>query len=138
MTENQTARLIGSAPVFLVADVVKAAEYYRDVLGFTYPRFWGEPPGFCMPKRDDFIVMLSLTKTAATVLPNSNIEEAATRWDAYFWIDDANKLFKEFKANGAQIVHKPIIKEYYSMKEFAVKDLDGYILAFGQPLPVKA
>lgn len=30
------ARIIGSAPILLVAEVA-AAEYYRDRLGFTYP-----------------------------------------------------------------------------------------------------
>ena len=29
------ARVTGIAPYFLVADVVKAAEYYRDRLGFA-------------------------------------------------------------------------------------------------------
>lgn len=45
MKEIQTAIIIGSAPTFLVADLVKSAEYYRDSLGFTYPMIWGEPPG---------------------------------------------------------------------------------------------
>jgi predicted lactoylglutathione lyase len=132
MNEIQPARIIGSAPVFLVADIVKSAEYYRDVFGFSYSRLWGEPTDFCMPSRDNLIVMLSLTKSAATVQPNGNVKEALTRWDAYFWIDDADKLFNEFNAKGAKIVYEPTIKKYYNMKEFAVKDLNGYILAFGQ------
>jgi catechol 2,3-dioxygenase-like lactoylglutathione lyase family enzyme len=45
---------VGSAPVLLVADVVKAADYYRDKLGFTYDRFWGEPPNFVILNRDNF------------------------------------------------------------------------------------
>jgi hypothetical protein len=43
------AKIIGSAPILLVADVVASAAYYRDQLGFTCDRFWGEPPCFCMP-----------------------------------------------------------------------------------------
>ena len=45
-------RIVGSAPILLVADVVAAANYYRDKLGFTYERFWGNPPNFCMVHRD--------------------------------------------------------------------------------------
>ena len=35
------------APYFIVDDVVATANYYRDELGFTYDRFFGEPPAFC-------------------------------------------------------------------------------------------
>jgi catechol 2,3-dioxygenase-like lactoylglutathione lyase family enzyme len=45
-------RLKHSHPIFLVKDVVKAAEYYRDVLGFRFDRYWGEPPCFCTVWRD--------------------------------------------------------------------------------------
>jgi hypothetical protein len=34
------------SPSFLVDDVVATAEYYRDVLGFSFDRYWGEPPCF--------------------------------------------------------------------------------------------
>jgi len=30
----------------------KSAEYYRDVLGFSFNRYWGEPPCFVMLERD--------------------------------------------------------------------------------------
>ena len=138
MIEIQPARIIGSAPLFLVADVVKSAEYYRNVLGFNYPGFWNEPPNFCMPMRDNFIVMLLNMETAAAALPNGKIEADSSTWDVYFWIDDADKLFNEFKDKGAQIFYEPTIREFYNMKEFAVKDLDGYILAFGQHWPERS
>lgn len=35
------AKIVGSAPILLVADVVAAAEHYRDRLGFAFERFWG-------------------------------------------------------------------------------------------------
>jgi hypothetical protein len=33
--------LLAIAPLFFVADVAKAAEFYRDVLGFAFERIWG-------------------------------------------------------------------------------------------------
>jgi len=66
-------KVFGVAPFFLVRDVVKAGEYYRDALGFSYPRFWGEPPGFCMPERDGVIMMLSQVKDASVVRPNAKV-----------------------------------------------------------------
>jgi hypothetical protein len=43
---SPAAKLTASAPVLLVRDVVSAANHYRDALGFTYERFWGDPPSF--------------------------------------------------------------------------------------------
>ena len=40
------AKLTASAAVLLVRDVVKAANHYRDAMGFEYERFWGDPPSF--------------------------------------------------------------------------------------------
>ncbi|MGI9380237.1 MAG: hypothetical protein ACR2OW_11350 [Methyloligellaceae bacterium] len=52
------ARLISGAPILLVADVVASANYYRDKLGFSYERFWGEPQSFCIVSRDGCSIML--------------------------------------------------------------------------------
>ncbi|MFI5175523.1 MAG: VOC family protein [Terriglobia bacterium] len=132
---EQAQQIIGSAPYFFVSDVVKAAEYYRDVLGFADPRVWGDPPEFCMPRRDGFIVMLSQVRDPSRISPNGKINGHPETWDAYFWINDAEALFQEFKNRGASVVYEPCILELYEMKEFAVRDLDGYVLAFGQDWP---
>ncbi len=39
------SKIISSAPVLLVADVVGSANWYRDKLGFSYDHMYGEPPG---------------------------------------------------------------------------------------------
>jgi hypothetical protein len=57
---------------------------------------------------------------------------------AYFWIRDADALFDEFEKNGVEVVYEPKIIELYTMKEFAVRDLNGYVLAFGQDWPAAA
>jgi hypothetical protein len=38
--------LLAIAPLFFVADINRAVRYYRDVLGFTIERIWGELPCF--------------------------------------------------------------------------------------------
>ncbi len=123
-------QLLGIAPYFLVRNVVKAAEYYRDALGFSYPRFWGEPPIFCMPHRDGVIIMLSQTQDALIIRPNAKARRDES-WDAYVWVNDADALYAEVKAHGAIIAYEPVLKEEYGNREFGVRDLDGYLLAFG-------
>ena len=53
MSTISQARLTASAPVLLVKDVVAAADFYRDTMGFRYERFWGKPPSFVILKRDE-------------------------------------------------------------------------------------
>jgi hypothetical protein len=127
----QAPKLIGSAPVLLVADVVKAAHYYRDQLGFTYERFWGEPPYFCMVKRDGFIVMLAQAPADARLVPHWRVVDKM--WNAYFWCDDVEALHAEFVRRGARIDYGLGIKPY-GIKEFGIQDLDGHDIAFGQHL----
>lgn len=123
-------QLLSIAPYFLVRDVVVAAEYYRDALGFSYTRFWGEPPCFCMPHRDGLIIMLSQTQDASIIRPNSKARREKS-WDAYVWVKDADALYAEVKPRGAIIAYEPVLKEEYGNREFGVRDLDGYLLAFG-------
>ncbi len=124
-------KIIGSAPILLVADVVKSANYYRDKLGFTYDRFWGEPPCFCMPRRDGHIVMLSQVDDPKHIVPHYKV--VPNMWNIYFWVDDVEAVYAELKGRGATIDYGLGIKEY-GVKEFGVQDLDGYDIAFGQDL----
>ncbi len=119
----------GTAPFFFVRNLVESLDYYHKVLGFNKPKLWGDPPSFAMPSRDGFIFMLKEVFEGAAVTPNGNQEE---HWDAYVWINDADVLFSEVKANGARIEYAPCIQREYDMKEFAVRDPDGYLIAFGQ------
>ena len=54
------SQCMGVSPLFLVPDVLKAAEYYRDVLGFSFNKPYGEPPCFVIVWRDCVDVMLKL------------------------------------------------------------------------------
>src|SRR3954470_5894950 len=121
-------QILGIAPYFLVRDVVKAAEYYRDALGFSSARFWGEPACLCMPQRDGLIVMLSQVTDPSVIRPNSQAREET--WDAYVWVKDADALYAEVKPRGAIIAYGPCLQDYGN-REFGVRDLDGYVLAFG-------
>lgn len=125
-------RITGVAPEFLVADVTKAAEHYRDKLGFRIVGyFFEDPPVFAMVGRDDQIIMLSLVEGSRGGSNRNHKREAI---DAYLWVDDIDALYAEFLQSGADIVMPPTLR-IYAMKEIEVRDLDGYILCFGQDVP---
>jgi uncharacterized glyoxalase superfamily protein PhnB len=120
-------QLRGLAPVLLVADVVRAAAYYADKLGFTTLRLWGEPPTFCIARRDGLSVMLNQVATGDHLYPNAGYDG---RYDVYFWVRDADALFAELRDRGADTVCAPADQPYL-MREFSVRDADGHLLAFG-------
>lgn len=125
------AKLVGSAPVLLVRDILASAAYFRDRLGFSYDRLWGDPPDFCMVHRDGLVVMLSQAPVDATLVPHWQIVDKM--WDIYFWVDDAEALYHELQASGALIDYHLGIKPY-GVKEFGVQDLDDHDIGFGQVL----
>lgn len=125
------SKITGSAAVLLVADVVAAANYYRDNLGFEYDRFWGEPPNFCIARRDGHFVMLRQTASPDDVRPNWTVVDKT--WDIYFWVDDAEKLYDDLRERGAKIDYE-LCTQPYGCLEFGVQDLDGHDIAFGQVL----
>ena len=125
------AKIVGSAPILLVADVVAAAEHYRDKLGFRYERFWGEPACFCMPQRDSHVVMLSQVDDPKHIVPHYKV--VANMWNVYFWVDNVEAIYEELKDRGATIDYELCIQPY-GVKEFGVQDLDCYDIAFGQDM----
>jgi len=128
---NPKANPTASAPVLLVRDVVKAAHHYRDTMGFTYDRFWGDPPDFVILQRDKMFVMLSQAENEDHVVPNWHLSDQL--WDIYFWVNDAEALHREFVERGATIDYGLCIKPY-GCKEFGTQDLDGHDIGFGQGL----
>jgi hypothetical protein len=81
--------------------------------------------------RDGLSIMLRLVDRPEHISPN---EKQGGTWDAFFWVRDARALHAELRERGAEIVYGPIVQEAYQMEEFAVRDREGYVLGFGQPL----
>lgn len=128
--DKATTKLFGIAPYFVVADVVKSAEFYRDMLGFDFDQIWGEPPQFVIVHRDEVHIMLK--SESGQSHPNRSINPNAV-WDAYIWITDADVLYEEFKSRGVRITRE-IEDMDYGCRDFDVEDDSGYILCFGQNL----
>jgi hypothetical protein len=70
-------------------------------------------------------------EAAADIRPN---EAQGGTWDVFFWVSGLEDLHGELVGRGADIVYAPIVQEAYHMLEFAARDVDGYVLGFGEPL----
>jgi len=116
------------APVFLVEDVRLAAEHYRDKLGFELTNYFGDPPEFTIVTRDGIKIALSrLGKERGG--SNRKWKEGAI--DAYIWVSDVETLHRRLERKGANLLGPPVTR-IYGLKEIEVRDLDGYVICFGQ------
>jgi catechol 2,3-dioxygenase-like lactoylglutathione lyase family enzyme len=128
MVVTRQAEIIRGAAYFPVPDVSAAGAYYRDVLGFTCEYEAGSPPEFGVYSRSGSPLMFRRVPESTTISPN---EQQNGTWDVFFWVDDVDALYAELTLTGATIVYAPVVQPY-GMKEFAVRDPNGYVLGFGQ------
>jgi catechol 2,3-dioxygenase-like lactoylglutathione lyase family enzyme len=132
MTESAAAagakaRFQGVNPHFVVPDVVAAAEYYRDVFGFTIHGLFFEPPVFAIVGRDDVVIQFGRVDDGEVVAPNRKRREEAL--EAYVWVDDVDALHAELKSKAAKILEGPVLR-FHKCYELVVEDLNGYVLVF--------
>ena len=121
--------LTGHAPFLLVPDVAMALDYYRDVLGFEVAPYELAPEDNGTATRDGLTIFLNRGPRAA---PNSDVVPPDL-FDVYLWTDDVRALYDEFTRSGADLLHEPRERPW-GMLEIRVRDLNGYVLGFGQPL----
>jgi len=116
-----------AAPQFTVPDVVAAANYYRDVLGFENRGFFGDPPVFAMLGRDDVEFFFNQSSEVGGQIHL----RAAVGYDAYIHITGLDLLVDELTRRGATIIEGPV-QRVYGMRELVVEDCHGLRLAFGE------
>ena len=121
-------KLLKVAPPWVVPDVVKTAEYYRDELGFAILGYFADPPVYAMVARDDVEIHFGKGDTD-TVQVNEAVRRGLGS-DVYIWVDDIHELFREFSARNVEIVEGPV-KRIYESTEVVVRDLNGFSIVFG-------
>ena len=108
-------------PSLSVNDVRAAADFYTKKLGFSLGFIWGDPPTIAGVKLDKVQVFLE----QGTPSP--------TGCGVYFHVGDADELYEYHRANGVEVVEPPEDR-LYGLRDYAVRDLHGYRLAFGHPI----
>lgn len=115
------------APQLVVSDIVKTAEYYRDIFGFSILGYFAEPPVYAIVERGG--VEIHFGKAEASGV--SNVEVRSGSFDVYVWVSDIKALFDELTASAANIVEGPV-KRIYESTEVVVKDCNGFTIVFAE------
>jgi uncharacterized glyoxalase superfamily protein PhnB len=121
MTRPSPVALCGSATVFVVRDVLRSVEHYRDALGFHTDFVYGEPTFYAGVERDGVLIHLQAA---------SETKRQPGQGGLNVFVADVDALYQELKSRGARTLNEP--KDYpYGMRDFDVHDLDGNHLCFG-------
>ncbi len=120
------------APLLNGENVPGSIAFYRDHLGFQVLKDW---------ESDGRIRWASLEAHGAVLMLNEpdeiSSDERHTRGsyrDAvfYFTVDNVDALHHQLKKSGITV--GSLDDEHYGMREFYVRDPDGYELGFGTPV----
>jgi catechol 2,3-dioxygenase-like lactoylglutathione lyase family enzyme len=129
------SHFVAAVPQFTVPDLVRTAEYYRDVLGFQIAGYWdGErasqapdrPPVFAIVSRDQVQVFFNRADQS-----DARTGRAQDGYDAYLRVVGIDALAEELRTRGADIIDGPEDR-IYGQRELVIKDCNGLILAFGE------
>lgn len=112
-------------PMLWVDDVQATIAYYKNVLQFTHTHFvesvqWG------YVIKDDVEIMFA---TISRLAPGTKMTFSGS---LYLNTEDVNAWWELLK-DKAEVFY-PIEDFNYNMREFAIKDCNGYILQFGQEI----
>jgi uncharacterized glyoxalase superfamily protein PhnB len=110
-------------PMLAVSSMDDTIRFYSDVLGFECVN---RLEGWAAMRKDAVEIMISL--------PNAHepFEKPTLTGSLYFSSDDVDALWEKIK-DKATVVY-PIENFFYGMREFAIRDNNGYILQFGQEI----
>jgi uncharacterized glyoxalase superfamily protein PhnB len=121
MTDPSAGSLCGAATVFVVRDVVRSVEHYRDALGFHTEFMYGQPTFYAGVERDGVAIHLQAASETKRPPGHGAIN---------IFVTDVDGLYRELRSRGARTLNEP--KDYaYGMRDFDVNDLDGNHLCFG-------
>jgi uncharacterized glyoxalase superfamily protein PhnB len=113
--------MVGAATVFVVSNIAKSIEHYRDALGFTVTFRYGDPIFYACLCRDE---------VALHVLAASQTKRLPGNGGICIFVKDVDLVHADLVSRGANVIHAP--QNYdYGMRDFDVLDLDGNQLTFG-------
>jgi predicted enzyme related to lactoylglutathione lyase len=118
LPSSDPAQFVQGAPVLHVQDVRGTAAFYRDTLGFTWD--FGD---------DTYAVVWRDNSAIHFVRDDRN----PTGVHLFQWLKNVDAYHRELVSRGVQIAAGPIDRPY-GIREFAVSDVNGVSIVFGQDI----
>jgi len=116
-------RLNSLTPMLEVTSMDETVSFYHDVLGFE-----------CGHRVEGWAVLLNHCVELMICLPNAPVPFDRPRFTGslYMKLDDVDALWEQVK-DKTTVVY-PLENFFYGMREFAIRDNNGYCLQFGSEI----
>jgi len=134
-------------PDLMVSDVTKTVKFYTEKLGFKLAMVVpeneqaietqlvsGKQYVYAMVSRDEVFVMFMRKDVYEQDVPELKGVPVGASASFYCEVDNVSELCDSFKERGV-VIMKDISVTWYGMKEFYIKDCNGYILGFAEQEP---
>jgi uncharacterized glyoxalase superfamily protein PhnB len=116
-------KLTNVTPILAVTSIDETIRFYRDVLGFE-----------CVNRIDNWAALRNGDAELMISLPNAHepFDKPHFTGSLYFRLGDVDALWNQLKEKSSVVY--PIENFFYGMREFAIRDNNGYCLSFGSPI----
>jgi predicted enzyme related to lactoylglutathione lyase len=119
------------APELFVPDVMAAVDFYTETLGFTRHRV---EPTFGIVGMGEAIVMFADERMYGAMGGRAGSPAQRGAFiDIRIMVEDVDAAYQRYKNGGLEIVHD-IADRPYGLRDFIVKDLNGFRLRFASVL----
>ncbi|HEY6307685.1 MAG TPA: VOC family protein [Candidatus Angelobacter sp.] len=110
-------------PMLTVTNMDETIRFYHDLLGFE-----------CCNRNEGWARLLNYGAEIMIALPNARMafEHPQFTGSFYMILDDVDALWQEVRDKVTVVF--PIENFYYGMREFAIRDNNGYMLQFGSEI----
>ncbi|KAF0245568.1 MAG: hypothetical protein FD167_3532 [bacterium] len=119
-------KLTNLIPLLETDNLKETIEFYTEKLGFVCESVYPDngTPCWTNLRKDAVTIMFSLKS------PHTTAEKPIMTGSLYLYPDDVDQVWEQLKDK--VIVEYPIENFEYGMREFAIRDCNGYIIQFGQ------
>lgn len=125
-TRGTGVAIRAAIPMIYVSSVPRAAEFFRDKLGFAIDFLHGSPAFYGSVSRDGVALHLRFVHEPVVAL---EVREKESLLSAFIAVENVKALFEEYKANDVPFVWL-LRKEPWGGPTFAVRDPDGNCISF--------
>lgn len=121
-------KLMNLRPMLETENLRETIKFYTDMLGFICEGTYPDTENLCWAslRKDDVSIMFTSRNE------HSAIEKTTMTGSLYFNTEDVNQIWEELKDKA--IIEYPVENFEYGMREFAIRDPNGYLLQFGQEI----
>ncbi len=120
-------------PNIMVADVNATVKWYKDIFNFKFANkgdSLDEPLDWAVVKADGVQIFFQKEESLVKEMPVLKGKKIGASLTFYIEVEDVQSLYDSVKEK-VEIV-RDMRETFYGAKEFAVRDLNGYILVFSE------